>query len=153
MAAMRISLSAGNVRSWPTEPRASCCGHDILCRHPSRSADTLLHVVHGVCVDHIEVAGAAPRLRERKRKHEKVALGLEHMVGLTDRLHPTTVFESALQRSDIHTTPRGLLGALLTNILHLTHSAAEAPGNAANHARDLVAQPAGAVHIKSRRPS
>src|SRR4029077_4231803 len=63
-------------------PRASCYGHDVFCRHPSRSAHTPLHVVHGVRVDYIEVTGAAPRLRERKRKHEEIALGLEDMVGL-----------------------------------------------------------------------
>ena len=51
-----------------------------------RSAHTRLHIVHGVCVNHIEVARAAPRLRQRKRKHEEIAPGLEHMVGLSDRL-------------------------------------------------------------------
>jgi hypothetical protein len=92
-------------------PRGSCYGHDIFRRHPSRSPYTLLHVVHNVCVDHIEVTGAALCLRERKRKHEEITLGLEHMVSLMDRLYPATVLEFALQRSDIHSTPPTFLAA------------------------------------------
>lgn len=33
---------------------------------------SLLHVIHSVCVDHVEVAGAAPHLRDRK-KARKIA--------------------------------------------------------------------------------
>ena len=90
-------------------PRASRCGNDILRRDPSRAAQTLLHVIDGARIDHIEVARTAPGFREGEGKHEEVALRLKHMIGLADGFNVSAIYESALQSSDVHKRPHQTL--------------------------------------------